>query len=83
MEDHYIRARTKQGDTLILMRMADAVAELEGYKGLQVHRSWWVALDAIEKSSKDKRRHILHLHGGIEAPVSKTYLEKLKATGYV
>jgi DNA-binding LytR/AlgR family response regulator len=50
-EDHYLRLHTSKGQDLILMRLADAVAELEGIEGAQVHRSWWVARDAITDAS--------------------------------
>jgi hypothetical protein len=39
-EDHYLRLHTSRGQDLILMRLADAVAELDGIEGMQVHRSW-------------------------------------------
>lgn len=78
MEDHYIRVSTRKGDTLILMRMADALSELEDYPGHQIHRSWWVATDAIEKVAKDGRKYIVHLTGGLTAPVSQTHQNKLK-----
>ena len=51
--DHYVEAFTTAGSTLVLMRFADAVAELDGAGGLRVHRSYWVA-----------RRHV----GGRPAP---------------
>src|SRR5690606_15189181 len=44
-EDHYLRVHTDQGSDLILMRLSDAVKELEGLDGAQTHRSWWVARD--------------------------------------
>lgn len=77
MEDHYVRARTEKGDTLLFMRMSDAVDELKGYPGAQVHRSWWVAFDAIDRVVRDSRRHVVKLSGGETVPVSKTYLENL------
>src|SRR4051794_29307167 len=45
-EDHYLRFHTDRGSDLLLMRLADAIAELEGL-GTQTHRSWWVARDAV------------------------------------
>eukprot|EP01030_Chromulinospumella_sphaerica_P016261 gene16260-16072_t len=45
-EDHYLRLHTDRGADLILMRLADAVAELDGLEGAQTHRSWWVAKEA-------------------------------------
>jgi DNA-binding LytR/AlgR family response regulator len=83
MEDHYIRAYTDKGDTLVRMRLKDAVAELEGFGGLQVHRSWWVALDMIESVRKDGRRHLIHLKGGMTVPVSKTFEGSLREAGYL
>jgi len=83
MEDHYIRVHTKLGSAMILMRMADAVAELADYPGMQVHRSWWVAINAIRHITKEKRRHVIQLDMGLSAPVSKTYVEGLKAKGYL
>jgi|GEM_PF-308316 len=41
MEDHYVRVHTALGSELILLRMRDAIAELGGIEGAQVHRSWW------------------------------------------
>lgn len=83
MEDHYLRAFTDKGDALVRVRFRDAVAELDGYPGLQVHRSWWVALGAIESVKRDGRRHVAHLRGGQKAPVSKTYVDDVKEAGFL
>ncbi|NVJ96987.1 MAG: LytTR family transcriptional regulator DNA-binding domain-containing protein [Alphaproteobacteria bacterium] len=83
MEDHYVRAYTANGDALVRMRLKDAVAELDGFGGAQVHRSWWVALRAIESVKRDGRRHLIHLKGGIKVPVSKTFSTTLKEHGYL
>ena len=53
MEDHYVRAHTMLGSDLVLLRMRDAIAELEGVEGAQVHRSWWVARDAVERVERE------------------------------
>ncbi|MBX3593064.1 MAG: LytTR family transcriptional regulator DNA-binding domain-containing protein [Sphingomonas sp.] len=82
MEDHYVRAHTRMGSDLILMRMRDAVAELDGVAGAQVHRSWWVARDAIERVTREGRAVRLHLAGGIEAPVSRAQAPVLEAAGW-
>lgn len=83
MEDHYVRAYTLLGSDLVLMRMRDAVAELDGIEGLQVHRSWWVARDAVEEVRRDGRNVRLALSGGIEAPVSRANLPLLKECGWI
>jgi hypothetical protein len=51
-EDHYLRLHTSKGSDLILMRLADAIAELEGLEGAQTHRSWWVARAAVESARR-------------------------------
>lgn len=83
MEDHYVRAHTPAGSTLILMRMRDAVAELTGIDGAQVHRSWWVARGHVTATDRDGRNVRLLLTGGIEAPVARGQLESLQAAGWL
>jgi len=81
-EDHYLRVHTSRGSDLILMRLADAVAELEGLEGAQTHRSWWVAKKAVRAARRGHNRAVLELPGDIEAPVSRTYVSALKAEGW-
>lgn len=81
MEDHYLRAFTTKGDQLILMRLKDATLELENYPGLQVHRSHWVALSAISEIRRSGRRIFLRLKNDHEVPVSRSYVDELKAQG--
>jgi DNA-binding LytR/AlgR family response regulator len=64
------------------MRLADAVAELEGLEGAQVHRSWWVAREAVEGARRDGDRLWLSLKGGAEAPVSRPNLRPLREAGW-
>ena len=77
-----MRAHTALGSELILLRMRDAVAELEGIDGAQVHRSWWVARDAVEDVKRDGRNLRLVLPDGLEAPVSRTRVTELKEAGW-
>jgi hypothetical protein len=83
MEDHYVRAHTRLGSTLILMRMRDAVAELEGMEGLQVHRSWWVARAAVDGHEREGRNLRLVLSNGLQAPVARSSLAGLRAQGWI
>ena len=82
MEDHYARAHTAAGSTLLLMRMRDAVAEVDGIDGAQVHRSWWVARAAVTGTLRDGRNLRLKLSNGIEAPVARAVAPELKAAGW-
>ena len=83
MEDHYVRAHTARGSDLILTPLKDAIAELGGVEGMQVHRSWWVARAAVEASEPNGRNLILRLKGGLKAPVSRASVAKLKAAGWI
>lgn len=82
-EDHYLRLHTSKGQDLILMRLADAVAELAGLEGAQVHRSWWVARDAVVDARRGDGRATLTLKDGAEVPVSRTYARELRARGWI
>ena len=81
-EDHYLRIHTDRGSDLILMRLSDAVTELEGIEGAQTHRSWWVAKDAVVDVARGDGRATLVLKNGARAPVSRTFSRTLRAEGW-
>jgi hypothetical protein len=81
-EDHYLRLHTSKGGDLILMRLADAISELEGVEGAQTHRSWWVAREAVETTRRDGDKLTLLLKGGAEAPVSRPNVRPLRERGW-
>ena len=83
MEDHYVRAHTALGSELVLLRLRDAIAELDGVEGLQVHRSWWVARGSVEDVVREGRNVRLRLARGIEAPVSRANVAMLKEAGWI
>ena len=83
MEDHYVRVHTALGNELVLMRMRDAVSELDGLEGMQVHRSWWVARGAVEDVLREGRNVRLKLDTGLEAPVSRANVQVLKEAGWI
>lgn len=72
-EDHYLRVYTDKGDHLFLMRLRDALTLLENARGLQVHRSWWVAENAVHDVQRDGRRIQLVLNNGVRVPVSRKF----------
>ena len=80
-EDHYLRVHTSMGEELILMRLADAMRELDGADGLQTHRSWWVAKDGVADSDKEDGKPVLILKSGAHASVSRTFAGAVKAAG--
>jgi hypothetical protein len=81
-EDHYLRFHTDKGSALLLMRLADAAAELEALDGAQTHRSWWVARGAVERARRGGGRGRLTLRGGLTVPVSRTYAPALRRAGW-
>jgi hypothetical protein len=83
MEDHYLRVHTARGNDLILHRMSDALGEVAGLDGLQVHRSYWVARAAVQAVERDGRRLLLVLRNGLKVPVSRNNVAALKSAGWV
>ncbi|MDI1325802.1 MAG: LytTR family DNA-binding domain-containing protein [Brevundimonas sp.] len=83
MEDHYVRLHTTRGSALVLMSLGQALEEVGGLEGLQVHRSWWVARKAVEGVIEDGRKLRIRLKGGIEAPVSRASVARLRAAGWL
>ena len=81
-EDHYLRLHTSLGQDLILMRLSDAIAELEGIEGAQTHRSWWVAREAVTGAERLDGRAVLTLRDGAEVPVSRGFARELRAAGW-
>ena len=72
-EDHYVRVHTDTASELIHYRFTDAVNELRGRAGLQVHRSFWVDRGAIESMVRRGRSFDIVLKGGKRIPVGQTY----------
>jgi LytTr DNA-binding domain len=83
MEDHYVRVHTSLGQEMILMRMRDAIAEMEGIDGIQVHRSWWVARHAVTSAKRDGKSATLTLSTKAEVPVARDRVTDLKAAGWL
>ncbi len=77
-QDHYLRVATRDGDALVQMRFADALAVLEESDGTRVHRSWWVARPAIEAMKFDSGRGELTLFDGSLVPVSRRFAPQAK-----
>ena len=77
-EDHYLEVHTTVGSSLIKMRFSDAVAEL-GDRGMQVHRSYWVATNHVVRTARNGKRTMLRLTGDQEVPVSVTHLRTVRA----
>lgn len=83
MEDHYVRVHMSAGSEMILMRLRDAIAELDGLDGLQVHRSWWVARTAVASWRRDGKAVTLTLANGLDVPVARDRLPEVRAAGWL
>lgn len=81
-DDHYLRLHTSKGRELILMRLSDAIAELEGIEGARTHRSWWVARAAVVSAERAEGRATLTLADGVQVPVSRSYAKPLRDAGW-
>lgn len=80
--DHYLKVHTEAGAELITLRFADALDELGRAHGWRVHRSWWVAADAVEAVRWRRGAGEIRLVGGLRAPASRTYGAVLKEAGW-
>lgn len=82
-EGHYVRAITDAGSELVLHRLKDAMEEVGAVNGMQVHRSWWIAKEAVRKSKRENGRLWLHLVTGDKVPVSRPNVQVLKESGWI
>ncbi|WP_291838651.1 LytTR family DNA-binding domain-containing protein [Brevundimonas sp.] len=80
--DHYLKVHTDAGAEMITLRFADALDELALAHGWRVHRSWWVAAEAVEGVQWRRGAGEIRLAGGLTAPVSRTYRAVLKEAGW-
>lgn len=82
-EDHYVRVHGRHGSELILMRLRDAIAEMAGVEGEQVHRSWWVAQDGVAATLRVGRAWNVRLLNGELAPVARDSICRLQQSGFL
>jgi DNA-binding LytR/AlgR family response regulator len=82
MQDHYLKVHHSAGSEMILCRMEDAAREL-GSLGQRVHRSWWVAADAVEGVEREGQRILLRLTDDRRVPVGRSFRPDLKASGWL
>lgn len=82
-EDHYVRVVTSNGEELILMRLSDAIKETAPLKGLQTHRSWWVAEAGVKSVKKQDGKLSITLKNDAAAPVSRNKAKIVREAGWV
>jgi hypothetical protein len=72
-QEHYVRIVGQGAAPMLLYRFSDAIEQLRVLRGLQVHRSWWVALDAVAAVEREDGRLSLRLVNGERVPVSRRH----------
>ncbi|RYY47154.1 MAG: LytTR family transcriptional regulator [Sphingomonadales bacterium] len=83
-EDHYCRVHHRDGTSaLIHYRFGDALGEVAGMEGAQVHRGAWVSAAAVEGAEREGRRWDLVLGGGRRVAVSATYAPEARRRGWL
>lgn len=80
-DDHYLVIQTTHGSGRMIMRFRDAMPDLEELPGFRIHRSHWVAAEAVLRVRAEGRRHVMDLVDGTVLPVSQSYLAPLRAVG--
>ena len=81
VEDHYVEVLTARGKALVLIRLSDAIRETGAVRGLQIHRSHWVALDAVRRIVREDGKPAVELPDGRRLGISRSYLPAARAAG--
>lgn len=79
--DHLVDVVTDRGREAVRMRLADAIAQLDGVEGMQVHRSHWVAAKAVAGSVRRDGRLFLTTRFGAEVPVGRKFRPEVEGAG--
>lgn len=81
VKDHYVSVSTSLGMHDLLMRLSDAIAEVEPVEGMQVHRSHWVATGQVTGGRRTADQAVLQMSNGAQIPVSRANLKAVEAAG--
>lgn len=78
-QEHYVKLKAAEQGGMALYRFGDAVRDLSRYKGMQVHRSHWVADEAVLAVIGKRGAMKLELTNGEIVPVSRRYELEVEA----
>lgn len=78
--DHYVEITTPEGSAMILMRLADAVVDLEPLDGMQVHRSWWINLHHISQIASGANGPEVTMSTGQRIAVGRSFRDVFRET---
>lgn len=83
VRDHYVDVRTDKVRSSLLLWLSDAIDETAPIDGAQVHRSHWVAWEAVQAVERKRDKVLLRLCDGDPIPISRNCREKLEARGLI
>jgi hypothetical protein len=75
---HYLQVETRRGRATLLGGLAEAERAL-GSRGLRVHRSHWVAVDAVRRVARGAGGWHCELASGTRVPVSRRRVAEVRA----
>ena len=83
-DNHHIRVIANDGEEhRLLMRLRDAVAEIDLELGLYVHRSHWAARSEIVRVVHERGRKVVELASGETVPIGSKYRPDLITAGVI
>lgn len=77
-EQHYLRIVSVNQSKLVLFNLKDAISKFPNNFGLQVHRSYWVALNHVISIKNKQGQYWVMLPNNIFIPISRRNLSKVK-----
>ena len=82
--NHHVFVTTSMGGACLRLRLSDAIDEMDPIEGFCVHRSHWVAMDAIDHVQRiNAQKAVVYLNNGDEIPVSRKYRINLEQAGFL
>lgn len=82
MQDHYLIVHGAADSEMILCRMTDAARELDAL-GARVHRSWWVADEAVAGIERRGQRLFVRLVDDRCIPIGRSHRARLIKRGWL
>jgi hypothetical protein len=76
-QEHYVKLVGSTDTRMILYRFSDILRELPDTLGMQVHRSHWVANDAIVDVVRQGNNTRIETKDGMQIPVSRRYVGRV------
>lgn len=82
-QDHYLEIVTPHGQRFVRGRLKALVDADPSERGVQIHRSWWVADEAVVEARKSGRDWHLVLTNGVIAPLARSRVAQARERGWL